>query len=502
MSVLAVLAMLATLIWQPAAAAECAPGTRVEQAFSNGARWSLCWRIREQDGLVIESAAWTPPGGTPVGVLASGSLAQLHVAYDDSDVTYSDVTQYGLGGGWLQTLTGTDCPGRLLAQDRRDVLCVMHEAPGQTDATLVLFSVSQVGAYVYIVTWRFGADGSLQPSIGASGALQRRGKDVGLPFGRVLAGDPDTLWLSHTHNYYWRLDVDLGEAADDDLVTRSDYATLDDGRRTRTTHILDREAGARLDRSGLQAWHLRARPPTAGEPLSRVPGYRLDTSNAGHAFVRVGVERWSGEDLFVTVQRDCERFASQNGRFEPGCGDDVAAYVDGEPLGGQDLVIWQRIAFHHVPRNEDRQYMHTHWDGFRLLPENLVATAPGPEAPRNDAPGSSAPARAGEASGGGPLGPLGSGTLLALLLLRASLNDRWTVPGSRCSADPTRAAGTSATPPSGTRVPRLDAAPRWRRRIPCADPRPPERRAGRPDNRPRAGSARRCPPARRRSRDH
>lgn len=42
--------------------------------------------------------------------MGSARLSQLHVAYDDSDVTYNDVTQYGLGGSYLQTLTQADCP--------------------------------------------------------------------------------------------------------------------------------------------------------------------------------------------------------------------------------------------------------------------------------------------------------------------------------------------------------------------------------------------------------
>jgi len=383
--------LIALLPGAPALAEECAAPARIEHRFDSGASWSFCWRLREQNGLVIESAAWTPPDAAPIPVLASGSLAQLHVAYDDSDVTYSDVTQYGLGGGWLQTLSQADCPGRRISVDQREVLCLHVDAAQGSDAAVVLFSVSQVGAYVYIVTWRFGSDGSLTPSVGASGALQRRGHDVALPFGRVLGGDPDTLWLSHTHSYYWRLDLDLGSSASDDRMTRSDYATQPDGTRTRTTRALAREFGARLARDGLQVWHLRARAPRAGEPLSAVPGYRLGTADAGHAFARTDVESWSGEDLFVTVQRDCERFASQNARFEPGCADHVQAFADGESLDGQDLVIWQRIAFHHVPRNEDRQYMHTHWDGFRLSPENLVGDTPRGDVPTTFGPDARAP---------------------------------------------------------------------------------------------------------------
>ncbi|MFT6306639.1 MAG: hypothetical protein ACJA0Z_001804 [Halioglobus sp.] len=43
------------------------------------------------------------------------------------------------------------------------------------------------------------------------------------PYGRVLDNDANTLWLSHTHNYYWRLDFDLGESANDDVVSETRY---------------------------------------------------------------------------------------------------------------------------------------------------------------------------------------------------------------------------------------------------------------------------------------
>ena len=53
---------------------------------------------------------------------------------------------------------------------------------------LTLFSISQVGAYSYIVTWKFHDDGSIEPSVGAAGALQRSSSDAGSPYGRQLEG--------------------------------------------------------------------------------------------------------------------------------------------------------------------------------------------------------------------------------------------------------------------------------------------------------------------------
>ena len=393
----------------PGTAEACPDGrARTVERFEDGAAWDFCWSTRERDGLVLESARWTAPPGAdgaapaPYPVLASGRLGQLHVAYDDGEVTYSDVTQYGLGGAWMQELDASDCPGgRLLEESGRALACLFRadgrssrraETGADAGTRSTLFTVSQVGAYTYIVAWHLHADGTLEPTVGASGALQRAGDDVDAPFGRVLAGDPVSLWLSHTHNYHWRLDLDLGARGDDDTFVASAHETAPDGTRARVSRALTTEGAFALDRDGLQAWHLLEAPPAGADPLAG-RGYALETPGSGHAFTRPAVEPWSASDIHVTVARDCERHASQNARFFPGCGDDVDAFVDGESVAGADLVVWKRVAFHHVPRNEDRARMHTHWDGFWLRPVNVAgppAGAPGTPVPEPPAPEASA----------------------------------------------------------------------------------------------------------------
>ena len=83
--------------------------------------------------------------------------------------------------------------------------------------SLSMYSVSQVGSYAYIVTWKFYADGSIEPSVGAAGALQRSSDWAESPFGRQLQGGIDKSWLSHTHTYYWQMDFDLGNDANNDV---------------------------------------------------------------------------------------------------------------------------------------------------------------------------------------------------------------------------------------------------------------------------------------------
>lgn len=368
----------------------CSADSRITEQFDNGAVWDLCWESRVRENLVLSDVYYTPPNGTALRVLSSARLSQLHVAYDDSDVTYNDVTQYGLGGGYLLTLSEQDCPqGELLDIQTRPALCKWrgiaqsghHSAnhAGKTQS-LNLFSVSQVGAYAYITHWTFHANGSIEPSVGATGALQRSSDDPSEPYGRELSGDPDTLWLSHTHNYYWRLDFDLGESANDDVFSQTRYELTSAGTRAQRVERFATEQALRINPDEQANWTIHAN--ARGDS----PAYIIEPIRSGHRFEREDVEPHTDFDFFVTVANDCERFASQNARFNPDCLNDVLQYVDGQSIVGEDLVAWNRVSFHHVPRDEDQRHMHTHWDGFLMKPRNVLARSASVSDQTNSAP--------------------------------------------------------------------------------------------------------------------
>lgn len=355
----------------------CAVDSRITQHFDNGATWDLCWESRVREHLVLSDVHYTPPGKEPFRVLSSARLSQLHVAYDDSDVTYNDVTQFGLGGSFLLTLGEAECPaGQLLDVQTRPALCSWlkqgdNGSRTPTRATsadsLNLFSISQVGAYSYITSWTFYDDGTIEPSVGATGALQRSSDNIDEPFGRVLQGDPDTLWLSHTHTYYWRLDFDLGESATDDTVEELKYLLDAQGLRSRETTVFTTEQARRIDPNAQQAWRIM----DSSSP--QAAGYQIESTRNGHRFERKDVEPYTDFDFFVTVGNDCERFASQNARFNPDCLNHVLQYVDDQSIVNQDVVLWNRVSFHHTPRSEDQRHMHSHWDGFKIAPVNLLS---------------------------------------------------------------------------------------------------------------------------------
>ncbi len=351
--------------------------------FANGAGWDMCWESKLRENIVLSDIHYRSAGLNPIRVISSIRLAQLHVAYDDNVVTYNDVTQFGIGGGHVSTLVETDCPdGELVNIDDRAGLCkriASGDSAYHTNDTsrraeaLTLFSISQVGAYAYLVTWKFYDDGSIAPSIGAAGALQRSSDDESSPFGRALGGVQNKSWLSHTHNYYWRIDFDIGDDATDDIVSEVTYVADEQGRRLRNVERLNTESARKIDPQNLLTWYIS----NGGEDITQSQGYVIEPLNYGHRLVQTETEPFTEFDFFVTTQNDCERYISENKKFNPECGEDILQFVNNESLLDKDIVVWHRISFHHVPRNEDRFQMHSHWDGFLMQASNFSSISPG-----------------------------------------------------------------------------------------------------------------------------
>ncbi len=366
-----------------AALLTCDSHHQIRAEFSNGSGWELCWSSTRRENIVLSEIHYKTENQLPFRVIGSMRLSQLHVTYDDSNVTYNDVTQFGLGGGYVSTLTASDCPeGELLSINERAGLCKQtgtedaayhSESHTEIKEVLTLFSISQVGSYTYLVTWKFYDDGSIEPSIGAAGALQRSSDHNHDKFGRELEGAPDKVWLSHTHNYYWRIDFDIGENVFDDVATEVSYPIDPAGKRSQMQERLTVETARKINPEQLTSWYIT----DDAENITEAPGYLIEPVNYGHKLVRLAQEPFTDFDFFVTRQNDCERFINENAKFNPDCGDDILQFTNNESLVNQDLIVWHRISFHHVPRNEDRQHMHSHWDGFVMQARNLSDKTPG-----------------------------------------------------------------------------------------------------------------------------
>ena len=332
----------------------------------------MCWEQRQVEGIVLHDITFTPPGGQPREILDTAYLAQIHVPYDDNGARFHDVSDIGLGNT-METLDGGDCPGGSV---EGGVLCRQVTNGGyaykygSNDAqieTLSLFSSSQMGQYNYVVAWNFDEDGAIHPEVGATGRLQRYGGNVnnGWNVG------PNGFAVAHFHNYYWRLDFDLGGTANDRVQELA--ASPGSGRFTwnNTRTAFSTETERQVSPRSMRSWRVRDTQITNGDGHSI--SYEL-LPNTDHIFHGPTSEEWTQNEFYATRFRACERFASHNNFFQdcPGTPSNLHRFVTGESLAA-DVTVWYGSSFHHLPRDEDEDHMDAHWTGFTLQPRDLTA---------------------------------------------------------------------------------------------------------------------------------
>jgi primary-amine oxidase len=354
----------------------CSGGFQVDETLTNGARWQLCWEKRAREGIVLHDVTYTPIGGQPVEVLSEAALAQIHVPYDDNGARFHDLSDFGLGSN-MDVLNAGDCPnGTLLSSNW---VCQTEAPTGYAykdydqvaDSTsLNLFSASCIGAYCYVVAWNLDDDGTIRPEVGATGSLQ------------IYGGTPQTTWpmgggsraVAHMHNFYWRLDFDVDGQANDRVEELEALPAAGTGRSQlrNTRRAFSVEVARRVAPGAFRSWRVRDTVTRNGDnhPIS----WEL-VPNPDNIFRGPTFEPFTQNELYVTRNRPCERFASHN-PTTGGCPSSVAAFANGQSLTGQDLVVWYGTSFHHLPRDEDEEHMHPHWSGFSIVPRDLTATNP------------------------------------------------------------------------------------------------------------------------------
>lgn len=377
--------LLMTGARQVYAAEFCSDAYSVNVTLPNQARWDLCWEHRVREGIVLSKIHYTPRHGERRMVLNQAALAQIHVPYDDNGARYHDISDYGLGGNYMAALNQTDCPGgKLLRFGSKAVVCQQNEARGSafssnTDRlqgdSFSLFSVSKIGAYNYIPSWRFMDDGSIEPGVGATGALQRYSDRNTEQQGWLIADNK--VGIAHLHNFFWRLDFDLNGTSMDDYVEELNF-TANSGRTSLTKTRFTTEVARSVDPTTSRTWRIvdGATKNAKGLPIS----YELRLHQSEQQDLGPASEPFTQNDLYVTRYNSCELFASHNPTVN-NCANHLADFVDGEPLTGSDLIVWPSTTFYHMPRAEDAPQMDAHWSYISLSPrdwhaQNPLSTAP------------------------------------------------------------------------------------------------------------------------------
>ncbi|TXH78990.1 MAG: hypothetical protein E6Q85_00870 [Thiothrix sp.] len=374
------LLLLALAVPSFATAAEyCDDAYAINVTLPNQTSWDMCWEHRGLSGISLHHVFYKPPNGSRLMVLYRAELAQVHVPYDDNGIRYHDITDYGFGRASMQALDQEDCPkGQLLSYHEKPVICQSTENRGEayrsaTDSkqgqAFSLFSVSQIGSYSYVPRWKFADDGSMEFSVGATGALQRIVPDDQAERPGWNIGY-DKVGISHIHNFFWRLDFDLGAQGNQDYVEQVDFINQNSKLIPQST-VFTKEAAASVAPELARTWVVRSK--TLKNKNQQAMGYEIQLNQSGQRDEGPAIEPFTKHDLYVTKDKACELYASHNlSTLDEGesCADNLAEFVNDESIENEDIVVWPTVSFYHMPRAEDMPNMDAHWSSIRLVPMN------------------------------------------------------------------------------------------------------------------------------------
>lgn len=350
-------------------------GQTLNKTFPSGAKWNLCWKVRPAEGLTLSQVSYQAPNHTARRVLGEASLSQLETTLDDGSISPLFLTtEAGLGGNNTTPLNNQDCTnGTLHSQDGRNVMCELTRDNGyfykyttqRQTQFWELTSQSQIGPRSYSIRWRLHENGTVEPAIGLSGELpivDGEQSDYGWP--AMASGKIATGFTDHA---LWRLDFDIGDTANNDVVEEiSSIPSSSRLRKTKTINNLDTETGRTFDPETKRFWRIRDASQSNGGigkiSYELVPS-RYDSSRANSAN-----EAWLTQDVYFTRYKSCEKHAAKNPTTS--CSADVSKFVNQENIKQQDIVVWYKQSYHHLPRSEDSNRIATTWSSFQLLPRD------------------------------------------------------------------------------------------------------------------------------------
>jgi primary-amine oxidase len=350
--------------------------------------WSFRWAIRPREGLVLTEVKFRDRQ-----VMKYAGLEEIFVPYDQGQPRPEDSLD-GMGTNIQTLVPGTDClPGTVCrmydAQGRlstRPVVGIHEEPTGllyvgpdgarATGKMLVVWCSSRLGNYVYFTRWRFRSDGVFMPQAGLTGKLEHtRPGTASDAYGTVVqrAREAGVYAPSHVHNFYYRLDLDV-DGPENDVVEEFNHRQVEPRRSLRSadgwTPLLT-ETSRPLSAETFRTWRVVDRGSTNanGHPRSweLIPG-------GNGVFRGAASEAFTHGDFWVTRYRPSELPLSASDprpikRALP-------AYVNGESVAGEDVVIWYVMHVHHVPRTEDWPAMPVVFAGFELHPRDVLDSSP------------------------------------------------------------------------------------------------------------------------------
>jgi len=340
-------------------------GSLEYEFLDSAGRPATAWRIKAQvtvdAGLVISETHFrSGPSADWIKVLSDARIAEIFVPYHvTEDARFYDTMYFSLvalSPADLGSCGAIPASNPYLAVELNDggVLWKQYHRVARTKKLVLWVAMGAVN-YNYLIAFSFGADGTIE--MRAAGTAQN------LPGAELEA---------HTHTVIWRIDVDLAGAAHDSVYLRrhdephgslaaNDALEAPNGGYEGAVDFADREFS-----------ELRVLDPELNG-LGHQIGYDLRPVRRGAARHFGAGEDFAQHDAWILKSRASEVLAPA-----------LPNYVDGEPIGNEDVVIWAQTPLHHEPRDEDGFYRNGQWfgvalamwGGLDLRPRNLFSGTP------------------------------------------------------------------------------------------------------------------------------
>jgi len=352
--------------------------------FDSGASWELCWRIDELNALEVTRVHYTAPGEPGRQVLDSIGLATALIQYDNNTQPDNLLVPTTTDNTSLLPMSAENCSGTPLTdqQSQQPAVCqVARDLGNLTRYTtqpvirrqaVSLISSLNTGSHTLGVRYTFTEDGRIDPDVSFSGRLNRFVNDP--DFGSPILVD-GKLGANASLYFLWRIDFNLNETPNNDVITEFQFEPDTQGRKLAQTTQLEVETLRKISPETFRGWQISDLDQSAVEGGMTRIGYYLDPQQSGLEF-RNRELNWTQFNFAVTVKKDCERWSLDNSVLSPDCGVDLDDFVSGELLAGADPVIWYSITNRLIPNSADWPAIRSRLTGFSLLPFDWSASSP------------------------------------------------------------------------------------------------------------------------------
>ena len=269
-------------------------------------------------------------------VLYRAHVPILNVLYDDN-VNYRDwqnaetvfqaVGQDPVGPGWRLCTQ----PPKTILESGTDAGNFQGVALHYQNGELRIVSEMMAGWYRYVSDWRMRDDGT-----------------IGARFGFAGTRNPRTC-MRHQHHVYWRFDFDINGAANDALEVQRVVIPTGGGPARLEWHPVVKEA--QWKRNPAIRRRYRVVDKASGSGYQIRPS-SMDGTADNHGVADMWVLRYNGQEIDDGVSIVGGQVPSAQTQAQ------ISRFVSGDPVDGQDIVVWYAGHFLHDEHHSDPSQGH------------------------------------------------------------------------------------------------------------------------------------------------